>query len=470
MKKLLKTYIVPHAPVIIPEVGRSDNSFCKESLFAMQKMAKEIADLKPKRIIIVGPHGVVFSDAMSAYYKKNLKANFNNFSVRNINMEFKGDVQFIDKLSILANKHDTTIAKIDDSLADHFNVSINLDHGISVPLHFINQEYQDFEIVAITYGLLPVSELYRFGMTIRECIESSEKPTVFLASGDLSHCLSNSGPYSYSPNGKKFDDMLIKSLKENKPYDFLTYSNKEKDLAQTCAYQSLCIMYGLFEKSFYKSEVFNYEAPFGVGYLLASLTEIQGISPSVLNSLIEFEESKHINVRESEDDYIKLARDTIEYFVRNKRAPFWDRGKYDIESKKAGCFVSIKGEGGLRGCIGTIEAKKPDVFQEIVSNAVLACSDDDRFDDIEEYELDEIFISVDILSKLEPVTSISDLSPDKYGIVVKSGNKVGVLLPALEGINSSATQISIALDKAGIDPGESYSVSRFTVERHEVDY
>ncbi len=470
MKKLLKTYIVPHAPVLIPEVGRTENSFCRETVIAMQKIAQQIAELKPKRIVVVSPHGLVFSDAFSVYYRKKLKTNFDVFTLKNIDVEYKTDMPFIDKATVLSAKKDITLAKIDESLAEHFNASLELDRGVSVPLYFINQVYSDFELVPITYGLLPVSELYEFGMILRQCIETSDKSTVFLASGDLSHCLSTMGPYNYSPNGKKFDDMLMDTLSKNKVFQYLTYSSKEKDLAQTCAYQSLCVMYGLFEKSIYKSNILSYEAPFGVGYLVAALQELAGISPSIISSLRDFEEAKIVNVRKSEDDYIKLARDTIEYYVRNKRMPFLDRTKYDIKVQKAGCFVTIKAESGLRGCIGTVEAKKQDVFQEIISNAILSCSEDDRFEQVEDYELEDLYISVDILSELEPVTGISDLSPDKYGIVVSSGDKKGVLLPALEGINSAQQQIAIAIDKAGIKPGESYSVSRFTVERHETYY
>lgn len=470
MKRLLKSFVVPHAPVLIPEIGREENSFCARTVDALRQMALEIATLKPKRIVIVGPHGVVFSDAFSVYYKKKIRTDFDNFTFKNIDRDYKLDLSFIDKLSFLTGKRDITIAKIDESMADLFNVGLELDRGAGVPLHFISEIYDVFELVPLTYGLLPVSELYEFGTVLKKCIESSDKSTVFLASGDLSHCLSGPGSGAYSPNGKKFDEMVMETLRTNKPYEFLTYSSKKKDMAQSCIYQSLCVLYGMFESSYYQSKLYSYEAPFGVGYMVASLDEVPGITPPLLSSLLEFEENKFVRVRDSEDDYIRLARDTIEYYVLNKRIPFWDRTKYDIKAQKAGCFVTIKTSSGLRGCIGTVRAKKQDIFQEIVSNAVLSCSEDDRFEEVEDYELDDLYITVDILSELEPVLSVDELDPDKFGIVVSSGEKMGVLLPALEGIHSVSRQIELALERAKIKPGESYSIHRFTVERHEIHY
>jgi len=134
---------------------------------------------------------------------------------------------------------------------------------------------------------------------------------------------------------------------------------------------------------------------------------------------------------------------------------------------RAGVFVSIKKNGELRGCIGTISPVRPDVANEIVANAISACSRDPRFDPVEPRELNDLTVSVDVLSEAEQITDISQLDASKYGVIVSKGMRRGLLLPNLEGVDDVGHQIAIALSKAGIRPSESYAVERFEVVRHE---
>jgi AmmeMemoRadiSam system protein A len=135
--------------------------------------------------------------------------------------------------------------------------------------------------------------------------------------------------------------------------------------------------------------------------------------------------------------------------------------------QKAGVFVSIKTESGdLRGCIGTIAPYTKNIAEEIINNAISAGIHDPRFDPIEEYELENLVYSVDILKAPEKIQSIDELDVKRYGVIVRKGNRTGLLLPNLEGINSPSEQVDIALRKAGIGRYEDYSMERFEVVRH----
>jgi len=92
-------------------------------------------------------------------------------------------------------------------------------------------------------------------------------------------------------------------------------------------------------------------------------------------------------------------------------------------------------------------------------------TEDPRFMPVEEHELTELTYSVDVLSVPEKA-SIESLDEKIYGVIVTSGFKRGLLLPALEGVDTVQKQISIALAKAGIREDEEYSIERFMVERH----
>lgn len=162
---------------------------------------------------------------------------------------------------------------------------------------------------------------------------------------------------------------------------------------------------------------------------------------------------------------VRIARATIESFVRTGNIPAPD-SLQKTGFPPAGCFVSLKKNGALRGCIGTIGPTMPTIEEEIVRNAVAACSEDPRFDCVTPDELDSLVISVDILGENEPVSSVSELDPAIYGVIVTAGFRRGLLLPDLEGVDTVADQLAIACRKGGISPDEPYRIQRFRVTRY----
>ncbi|ADO82274.1 AmmeMemoRadiSam system protein A [Ilyobacter polytropus] len=134
---------------------------------------------------------------------------------------------------------------------------------------------------------------------------------------------------------------------------------------------------------------------------------------------------------------------------------------------KAACFVTLhKINGELRGCIGTLEPFRENLYEEIWGNAKSAAYDDPRFPPLREYELEEIEISVDVLEKAEKIDKIEKLDPKIYGVIVSSRGRRGVLLPDIEGVDSPEKQVSIAREKGGILPGENADIYRFQVKRY----
>lgn len=165
---------------------------------------------------------------------------------------------------------------------------------------------------------------------------------------------------------------------------------------------------------------------------------------------------------------IKLAKDAIRSYITKGVMPSLPPiGLSNELEEKKGVFVSIKKEGLLRGCIGTIEPCKKNVAEEIIHNAISASTEDPRFPPITSDELDHLTIFVDLLSSLEKVTDLSQLDPKKYGILATCKNKKGLLLPNLEGIDTVEEQINIAKKKAGIKPYESVNFQRFEVKRYK---
>ncbi|MGB9788385.1 MAG: AmmeMemoRadiSam system protein A [Dictyoglomus turgidum] len=164
---------------------------------------------------------------------------------------------------------------------------------------------------------------------------------------------------------------------------------------------------------------------------------------------------------------VGLARKAIETYLKEGRVITPPPDIPDYLKRKAGTFVSLhrKSTGELRGCIGTIIPTTSNIAEEIIRNAINAATEDPRFPPLDLDELDDIEISVDVLSPLEEIKDIKDLDPKKYGVVVEKGWRRGVLLPDLEGVDTIEEQLSIALAKAGISPSENFKVYRFSVDR-----
>lgn len=139
--------------------------------------------------------------------------------------------------------------------------------------------------------------------------------------------------------------------------------------------------------------------------------------------------------------------------------------RHEAYERRSACFVSLKKHGELRGCVGTLEPIEADLGHEIARNAYSAAFQDSRFAPVREDELVHLVCSLDVLSPSEPCT-LAELDPRRFGVIVAAGLRRGVLLPDLAGVDETAQQVAIALQKAGIAPDEPFEVRRFSVERY----
>lgn len=466
MGKILGYYIMPHPPIMIPEIGRGEEIKIEKTLKACRRIGKEIGDKKPDTIIIITPHGPLFRDAVALTDVPNIKGDFKRFGAPHVDLSMNVNMHLTENIIRYAEDYNIPIVTITKNSLKEYNVLCELDHGAGVPLYFIDKEYKDYEIVHITYGMLNKIDLYRLGMAIKKAVEEEEFKCAVIASGDLSHRLSDDGPYEYNPRGGEFDREILKLLSTG---DTLGVFSMDRDLieeAGECGLRSFYILLGTMDGSSVRGEVLSYEGPFGVGYGVMRFDGEKSMDREFLDRLKGLRRMEHEGKRVNEDEYVKLARESLEYYVRNKKymeVPDYING--EMLNDRRGVFVSIKKEGELRGCIGTILPTKKNIAEEIVNNAVEAGIYDPRFFEVEEDELEDLVYSVDVLMPPEKA-ELSSLDPERYGVIVRKGNRAGLLLPNLEGINTVEEQIRIALRKAGIELEEDFEIERFEVIRH----
>lgn len=162
---------------------------------------------------------------------------------------------------------------------------------------------------------------------------------------------------------------------------------------------------------------------------------------------------------------VELAREAITTYVCDGRRVSPPELSEAMQ-RRAGAFVSLHIGKELRGCIGTVEPTHPNLALEVIHNAIMAATRDPRFPPVEPDEVPNLEISVDVLSPPEPISSLAELDPKRYGVIVQGGFRRGLLLPDLEGVDTPECQVDIARRKAGIGPHEPVQLFRFEVQRH----
>ena len=167
------------------------------------------------------------------------------------------------------------------------------------------------------------------------------------------------------------------------------------------------------------------------------------------------------------DPLVALAREAVEEYIRFGRVKLVPDPVPTELTDMAGAFICLKKHGQLRGCIGTIEPSEPNLASEIINNSISAAVNDPRFDPVCEDELDHLHYTVDVLGGPEQIHGLEDLDVKRYGVIVESGCKRGLLLPDLEGVDTVEEQVSIAKRKAGIWTDEPMILYRFEVVRHD---
>lgn len=459
--------LMPHPPIIVPEVGRDSLAQARVTVEGMEKLASEVKRSNPDTLLFITPHGNVFRDALSVLNLEISQGSLAAFGHPEINMLHKYDSELVQSLLAESSRAGVELVGIDRHLADSHYLDADLDHGVLVPLYYLEKAgLNETLLVAVSIGYLSREKLYEFGTIITRVAELRHRRLAIIASGDMSHRLHDKGPYSYHPDGEVFDLRVKKLLENGDVTGLLRIPASLAENAGECGYRSIVILMGALDGLEFTSRVFSYEGPFGVGYLTAGFTPTgPNRARRLLPSLQEARQREIENRRKQESPLVGWARQSLETYIREGRRMEPPADLPEQLTKTAGAFVSLKKDGQLRGCIGTILPYQNNLALEIRENAISAGTRDPRFTPVTEEELDELVYSVDVLGEPEPVNNTRELDPKKYGVIVRCDHRTGLLLPDLEGVDTVEEQLQIALSKAGIRPDEPYTIERFKVER-----
>lgn len=456
--------LAPHPPLLIPDIGGSSLKEAGSTVEGMKQLAQEVVNSAPDCLVFFTPHGNVFADCLSVLGEKQLEGSLVAFGSK-FKTRAVSDLLLLQHIARLCLERDIGLVILDKDTAQRNHLSTELDHGILVPLYYLIQAgLGEIPVLAISIGFLSDLELYIFGQTIQQAAEEIGRRVAIIASGDMSHRLKNEGPYDFHPDGPVFDRTIQDLLFAADFKRLFQISDKLRTNAGECGFRSILIMAGCLDELAVEPKVFSYEGPFGVGYITAGF-EPRGNASSLLTELEEERQNQLNGEKERASLPVKWARMVLEQYLQDKSIPQLPSEWKELQNHKAGTFVSLKKNGQLRGCIGTIQPVYENLAEEIAANAISAGTRDPRFMPVGQTEMNRLSYSVDVLGEPEPCSRF-DLDPKRYGVIVTCGQRRGLLLPDLEGVDTIEQQLSIAIQKAGIKPSEPYDIERFEVKRY----
>lgn len=251
--------MLPHPPIILPEVGRGEERKITKTTESFMKVAEMVADLKPDTIIISSPHSTMYRDYFHISDGESAKGDMGLFRAPEVSFRVQYDRELVESICELAGD-------IEFPAGTEGERDPELDHGVMVPLYFINKLYRDYRIVRTGLSALPLSTHVEYGRLIRDAVNATGRRVFFIASGDLSHRLKPEGPYGFHESGPVYDNRIMDVMGNGRFGELTDFHDELLENAAECGHRSFCILSGFLEGSSVKPQALSHEDVFGVGY------------------------------------------------------------------------------------------------------------------------------------------------------------------------------------------------------------
>lgn len=256
--------ITPHPPIIVPTIGRSNLNLCRKTVNAMKQIGEKFRAVKADTVVVISPHGPVQYDKFMINYSPILKGDLSQFGDQR-KFVFENDRELIDEIvsEVRASKLPVGLVR-----------ELELDHGVLVPLYYLISEKDTSynpRLVHMSFSMLPLEYHFQFGKALGKILQNSSRIVSFIASGDLSHRVTPDAPAGYSPQGRTFDRKLVDLLRQKNIEGILNLDFDFVQEAGECGLRSIVMMLGAISNLRWEVRSANYEAPFGVGYLVANI-------------------------------------------------------------------------------------------------------------------------------------------------------------------------------------------------------
>src|SRR5205807_6482072 len=254
--------IAPHPPIMVPEVGRVAIVDVRSSIDAMATLTERLIASGAETVILISPHAPLEPDGFVAYDGPQLYGDFANFRAPTATVHAELDDALLNEITRVAAEQNLATIRIK---------GFDLDHGTTVPLYFLQRNGWCGRVIALGYSFVSNQDHIRFGNCIKKAADAAGYPVAFIASGDLSHRLKPEAPAGYNPAAHRFDEEVVDAIRSSSTSRIVNLDQELRRTAGECGYRSMLVALGVAEGLETSCEVISYEAPFGVGYMVAQL-------------------------------------------------------------------------------------------------------------------------------------------------------------------------------------------------------
>ena len=444
--------LMPHAPILVPGVRGERGAEARRTVSAMEALARHVVSASPDTVVLISPHSPRQAGSFGLWRTLRLRGSLEPFGSPEECVDLPVDRTFADRLEGEVSRRGFGTWPITEG---------SLDHGATVPLSHLASAGWKGRTVVLSLNQPGEGGLDELGEAIAATAKALHRRVAVIASGDMSHRLTLASPNGFHPDAGRFDTAFIQLLEREAPVDFRRIDPNLQRAAAEDVVDSTWVALAATGFSRIGHHVLSYEGPFGVGYGVAILFEPK-------EPVIHAGPAKEAHTLSSMGYLPRVARRALAAHFENgpEAPPYHAEGEL---KEQCGVYVTIKtAEGELRGCRGTPAATAPNLIWETWHNARSAAFFDRRFDPVSPGELAHLRFCVTVLDRLEPVSSPAGLDPARYGILIAAADgRTGLLLPAIEGIDTIGQQLEIARRKAGISPDEPIEIRRFTARSFE---
>ncbi|MDD4476802.1 MAG: class III extradiol dioxygenase subunit B-like domain-containing protein [Patescibacteria group bacterium] len=255
--------ITPHPPLLIPTIGKEAIKKLEKTKKAMEKMEEDLYLARPDIIMVISPHGSYFKEAFTINICPEFETDFRDFGDLTTKTKFKGEMNLSVLIREEARDEDFPLTMISEK---------GLDHGSGIPLYYLTRHLPNAAVLPIGFCDLDWKTHLNFGYLIKEQIMRSQKRVAVIASGDLSHALSNDAPAGYNQAGEEFDKKIQELLSSRNTVGMLQLDKNFVNDASECGFRSFLMLMGILRGVNFDYKKYSYESPFGVGYLTANFT------------------------------------------------------------------------------------------------------------------------------------------------------------------------------------------------------
>ena len=250
--------MVPHPPLIIPDVGRGQEKAIQATIDAYHKAAKKIASWKPDTVVVLSPHSIMYADYFHISPGTGARGDFGQFRAPQVKIQVQYDTELVEALSQEAEARGIPAGTMGER-------DSRLDHATMIPLWFLNHYYTDYKTVRIGLSGLPLSQHYMLGQCIQKAAELCGRNIVVIGSGDLSHKLKEDGPYGFQKEGPEYDSRIMEVMGAAAFDQLFDFTEEFCDKAAECGHRSFVILAGTLDRLAVKAEKLSHEEPSASG-------------------------------------------------------------------------------------------------------------------------------------------------------------------------------------------------------------